>query len=130
MPDILTSVQDGGFVLAVELFGASTLTAAYSRARTWSPSDQTGLRPELHVAPLRMLFLYRKMLPQTYRAHVYHEHGVSWDKFRLLNGYKVSFVAFKDGKPVENGKPQSVITGFVSRDEKSYAQRAGRTRAG
>lgn len=68
-----------------------------------------------HVAPLGMLFYTGNMLPQTYQGGVFiSEHG-SWDR-SPLNGYKVSFVAFKDGKPV--GKPQSVITGFVSRDEK------------
>lgn len=62
-----------------------------------------------------MLFYTGQMLPQKYQGGVFiSEHG-SWDR-SPLNGYKVSFVAFKEGKPV--GKPESVVSGFVSRDEK------------
>ncbi|MDQ9658786.1 hypothetical protein RF037_15445, partial [Serratia marcescens] len=42
------------------------------------------------------------------------EHG-SWDR-SPLNGYRVSYVAFEQGKPV--GKLKAVVTGFVSDDEK------------
>lgn len=68
-----------------------------------------------HVAPLGMLFYTGGMLPQKYQGGVFiSEHG-SWDR-SPLNGYNVSFIAFKEGKPV--GKPESIISCFVSEDEK------------
>lgn len=117
VPDYLTSVQDGGFYgLPWSYFGQ------HVDRRVQPPRPDMvakAIKPDYalssHVAPLGMLFYTGKMLSQTYQGGVFiSEHG-SWDR-SPLNGYKVSFVAFKDGKPV--GKPQSVITGFVSRDEK------------
>lgn len=117
VPDYLTSVQDGGFYgWPWSYFGQ------HVDRRVQPPRPDMvakAIKPDYalssHVAPLGMLFYTGKMLPQTYQDGVFiSEHG-SWDR-SPLNGYKVSFVAFKDGKPV--GKPQSVITGFVSRDEK------------
>jgi glucose/arabinose dehydrogenase len=32
-----------------------------------------------------------------------------------LNGYKIVFIPFQNGKP--SGKPQDVLTGFVNGDE-------------
>lgn len=117
VPDYLTSVQDGGFYgWPWSYFGQ------HVDRRVQPPRPDMvakAIKPDYalssHVAPLGMLFYTGKMLSQTYQGGVFiSEHG-SWDR-SPLNGYKVSFVAFKDGKPV--GKPQSVITGFVSRDEK------------
>lgn len=117
VPDYLTSVQDGGFYgWPWSYFGQ------HVDRRVQPPRPDMvakAIKPDYalssHVAPLGMLFYTGKMLPQTYQGGVFiSEHG-SWDR-SPLNGYKVSFVAFKDGKPV--GKPQSVVTGFVSRDEK------------
>ncbi|CAI1963545.1 Uncharacterised protein [Serratia entomophila] len=45
----------------------------------------------------------------------YGAFGESWDR-SPLSGYRVSYVAFEQGKPV--GKPKPVVTGFVSDDEK------------
>ncbi|HCT3749382.1 TPA: sorbosone dehydrogenase family protein [Klebsiella aerogenes] len=117
VPDYLTSVQDGGFYgWPWSYFGQ------HVDRRVQPPRPDMvakAIKPDYalssHVAPLGMLFYTGKMLPQTYQGGVFiSEHG-SWDR-SPLNGYKVSFVAFKDGKPV--GKPESVVTGFVSRDEK------------
>ncbi|EPV8393814.1 PQQ-dependent sugar dehydrogenase [Klebsiella aerogenes] len=117
VPDYLTSVQDGGFYgWPWSYFGQ------HVDRRVQPPRPDMvakAIKPDYalssHVAPLGMLFYTGNMLPQTYQGGVFiSEHG-SWDR-SPLNGYKVSFVAFKDGKPV--GKPESVVTGFVSRDEK------------
>ena len=49
-------------------------------------------------------------LPEAYRGGAFvGEHG-SWDR-DVLNGYKVVFVPFTDGKP--SGKAQDVVTGFL-----------------
>jgi glucose/arabinose dehydrogenase len=67
-----------------------------------------------HVAPLGLTFYTGDNLPASYRGGAFvGEHG-SWDRGEL-NGYKVVFVPFKDGKP--NGMPQDVLTGFVDGDK-------------
>jgi glucose/arabinose dehydrogenase len=117
VPDYLTSVQDGGFYgWPWSYFGQ------HIDRRVQPPRPDKvarAIKPDYalssHVAPLGMQFYTGQMLPQKYRGGVFiSEHG-SWDR-SPLNGYKVSFVAFKAGQPV--GKPESVVSGFVSRDEK------------
>ena len=49
------------------------------------------------------------------------EHG-SWNR-RPLNGYKVVFVAFKDGRPV--GLPTEVLGGFVDADGQARGRPVG-----
>ncbi|MCI1032136.1 glucose/arabinose dehydrogenase [Raoultella sp. BIGb0149] len=117
VPDYLTSVQDGGFYgWPWSYFGQHV----DRRVQPPRPDKVArAIKPDYalssHVAPLGMQFYTGQMLPQKYRGGVFiSEHG-SWDR-SPLNGYKVSFVAFKDSKPV--GKPESVVSGFVSRDEK------------
>lgn len=117
VPDYLTSVQDGGFYgWPWSYFGQHV----DRRVQPPRPDKVArAIKPDYalssHVAPLGMLFYTGQMLPQKYHGGVFiSEHG-SWDR-SPLNGYKVSFVAFKGGKPV--GKPESVVSGFVSRDEK------------
>lgn len=69
-----------------------------------------------HVAPLGLLFYQGRNLPEKYRGGAFvAEHG-SWDR-TPLSGYAVVFVAFRDGRPT--GVPESVVTGFVSGNEKN-----------
>jgi glucose/arabinose dehydrogenase len=49
------------------------------------------------------------------------EHG-SWNRPQL-NGYKVIFVPFADGRP--NGPALDVATGFLNSDEKSRGRPVG-----
>ncbi|MDB5425372.1 MAG: L-sorbosone dehydrogenase [Phenylobacterium sp.] len=66
-----------------------------------------------HVAPLGMVFTAASSLPAAYRSGVFvSEHG-SWDR-SPLNGYKVVYVPFRDGRP--SGPPQDVVTGFLTPD--------------
>jgi glucose/arabinose dehydrogenase len=68
-----------------------------------------------HVAPLGLLISADNALPAKYHNGAFiSEHG-SWDR-SPLSGYRVTFVAFQQGKPV--GVPQPVVTGFHSNDEK------------
>jgi glucose/arabinose dehydrogenase len=70
-----------------------------------------------HVAPLGLAMSSGTDLPAKYRAGAFvGEHG-SWDR-TPLNGYKVVFVPFKDGKP--SGPAQDVVTGFL--DSNSHAR--------
>ena len=81
---------------------------------------KTAIKPDYaigsHVAPLGLLISSENALPVKYHNGAFiSEHG-SWNR-SPLNGYRVVFVAFQQGKPV--GKPESVVTGFHSADEKS-----------
>ncbi len=117
VPDYLTSVQPGGF------YGWP-----YSYYGQHVDVRVTPQRPDLvkkalvpdyaigsHVAPLGLWFYTGSALPARYHGGAFiSEHG-SWDR-SPLSGYRVSYVAFQQGKPV--GKPEPVVTGFHSDDEK------------
>jgi glucose/arabinose dehydrogenase len=49
------------------------------------------------------------------------EHG-SWNR-STLNGYKVVFVPFKDGRP--NGTAQDIVTGFLNSDNQARGRPVG-----
>ncbi|EPK6573479.1 PQQ-dependent sugar dehydrogenase [Klebsiella quasipneumoniae] len=117
VPDYMTSVQDGGFYgWPWSYFGQHV----DRRAQPPRPDMVAkAIKPDYalssHVAPLGLWFYTGTLLPHKYQGGAFiSEHG-SWDR-SPLNGYRVSFVAFKDGKPT--GKPESVVSGFVSDDEK------------
>jgi glucose/arabinose dehydrogenase len=46
------------------------------------------------------------------------EHG-SWDR-APLNGYKVIYVPFADGRP--SGKPVDALSGFIGKDGKAHGR--------
>ncbi|CAI0781095.1 PQQ-dependent sugar dehydrogenase [Serratia entomophila] len=117
VPDYLTSVQDGGFYgWPYSYFGQ------HVDHRVQPPRPDLvakAIKPDYaissHVAPLGLLFYTGDNLPVGYHGGAFiSEHG-SWDR-SPLSGYRVSYVAFEQGKPV--GKPKPVVTGFVSDDEK------------
>ena len=119
VPDYMTSVQDGGF------YGWP-----YSYYGQHVDPRVQPQRPDLvaqaivpdyalssHVAPLGLVFDTADGLPAAYRGGAFvGEHG-SWDR-TPLNGYKVIYVPFANGKP--SGPPQDVVTGFL--DAKDHAR--------
>lgn len=118
VPDYLTSVQDGGFYgWPYSYFGQHV----DKRVMPQRPDlVKTAIKPDYaigsHVAPLGLLISSENALPVKYHNGAFiSEHG-SWNR-SPLNGYRVVFVAFQQGKPV--GKPEPVVTGFHSADEKS-----------
>ncbi len=75
-----------------------------------------------HVAPLGLAFNTGTGLPSAYRGGAFvGEHG-SWNR-DVLNGYKVVFVPFKDGKP--SGPAQDVVTGFLGSDNQARGRPVG-----
>ncbi|QHM72373.1 PQQ-dependent sugar dehydrogenase [Mixta intestinalis] len=117
VPDYLTSVQEGGFYgWPYSYYGQHT----DHRVMPQRPDlVEKAIKPDYalssHVAPLGLLFYTGNALPAKYHGGAFiSEHG-SWDR-SPLNGYRVSFVAFKDGRPT--GKPQPVVTGFLTADQK------------
>jgi glucose/arabinose dehydrogenase len=63
-----------------------------------------------HVAPLGLVFYTGKSFPAQFDGGAFvGEHG-SWNRPEL-NGYKVVFIRFENGRPV--GQPTDFVTGFV-----------------
>ena len=111
VPDYLTSVTDGAFYgWPYSYYGAHVdprvMPQRPDLVAKAIPSDYAR---SSHVAPLGMTFSAGG-LADGYRDGAFiGEHG-SWDR-TILNGYKVVFVPFADGKP--NGMAQDILTGFV-----------------
>jgi glucose/arabinose dehydrogenase len=118
VPDYLTSVKENAFYgWPYSYYGQHVDERVHQQrpdlvARAIPPDYAIGS----HVAPLGMTFYTGTNLPAQYRGGAFiGEHG-SWDR-SPLSGYRVSYVAFANGKPT--GAPKPVVTGFVSADEKS-----------
>ncbi len=115
VPDYLTEVREGGFYgWPYSYYGRSDSRAPEPPAGAALP---TALRPDYalgsHVAPLGLAFDGRG-------AYV-GMHG-SWNR-KPLNGYKVVFVPFLDGKPA--GAIRDVLSGFVDEDGNARGRPAG-----
>jgi glucose/arabinose dehydrogenase len=124
VPDYMTSVKDGGF------YGWP-----YSYYGRHVDPRVMPQRPDLvakaivpdyalssHVAPLGLAFYTASNLPDTYHGGAFvGEHG-SWNR-QSLNGYKVVFVPFKDGKP--DGIAKDVVTGFLDGDNQARGRPVG-----
>jgi glucose/arabinose dehydrogenase len=124
VPDYLTSVQPGGFYGWPYSYWGQHVDPRVKPpqpalvARAIVPDYSLGS----HVAPLGLTFYTAAALPAQYRGGAFvGEHG-SWDR-SPLNGYKVAFVPFANGRP--NGKAQDVVTGFVGKDGKARGRPVG-----
>jgi glucose/arabinose dehydrogenase len=118
VPDYLTSVQDGGFYgWPYSYYGQHVDRRVQPQrpdlvAKALVPDYSIGS----HVAPLGLWFSQKNALPEKYQGGAFiGEHG-SWDR-SPLSGYEVVYVAFQQGRPV--GKPETVVSGFYTEDEKS-----------
>jgi glucose/arabinose dehydrogenase len=113
VPDYLTSVKDGAF------YGwPYSYWGQHVDPRVQPPRPDlvaSAVMPDYslssHVAPLGLVFTGDAAgLPGAYRNGAFiGEHG-SWNR-QQLNGYKVVFVPFSNGKP--SGPAQDVVTGFL-----------------
>jgi glucose/arabinose dehydrogenase len=119
VPDYMTSVKDGGFYgWPYSYFGQHI----DPRVKPQRPDlVSRAIVPDYalssHVAPLGLVFDTGTGLPSKYSGGAFvGEHG-SWDR-PTLNGYKVVFVPFSNGKP--NGTAEDVVTGFL--DDKGQAR--------
>lgn len=116
VPDYLTSVQEHGFYgWPWSYFGQ------HVDERVQPPRPDMvakAIKPDYaigsHVAPLGLAFSGANGLPGYENGAFISEHG-SWNR-KPLNGYRVIWVAFRDGMPV--GMPKTVVSGFLTDDEK------------
>lgn len=124
VPDYLTSVQDGGFYGWPYSYYGRHLDPRVQPQRPDLVATATVPDYALssHVAPLGFVMSAGHGLPAKYESGAFvGEHG-SWDR-TPLNGYKVVFVPFKDGKP--SGPSQDVVTGFLDADNHTHGRPVG-----
>ena len=124
VPDYLTSVKDGGFYgWPYSYFGQHIDPRVHpQRPDLVAKAIVPDYALSSHVAPLGLAFYTGENLPANYRGGAFvGEHG-SWN-WPNLNGYKVVFVPFKDGKP--NGIAQDVVTGFLNGDNQARGRPVG-----
>jgi glucose/arabinose dehydrogenase len=122
-PDYLTSVIDGGF------YGwpYSYWNRIVDDRVTQDPAKvAASIQPDFalggHTASLGLCWMPAGTLPGFPAGMAIGQHG-SWNRSKL-SGYRVIFIAFKDGKPT--GHPVDILTGFLSADESfSYGRPVG-----
>ena len=122
-PDYLTSVRDGGFYGWPFSYWGQTVD---DRVPQDLAKVASALAPDYalggHTASLGLCWLPEGTLPGFPAGMAIGQHG-SWNRSKL-SGYKLTFVAFENGKPV--GLPRDILSGFLSADEKfSYGRPVG-----
>jgi glucose/arabinose dehydrogenase len=124
VPDYLTSVRQGAFYgWPYSYWGRHVDVRVHpQRPDLVAKAIMPDYALSSHVAPLGMAFSTGTSLPSTYRGGAFvGEHG-SWNR-QVLNGYKVVFVPFSDGKP--SGPAQDVVTGFLNSDNQARGRPVG-----
>ena len=124
VPDYLTSVRDGGFYGWPYSYYGRHIDPRVMPQRP--DLVQRAIVPDYalssHVAPLGLAFYTGSNLPAAYRGGAFvGEHG-SWDR-SVLNGYKVVFIPFADGRPA--GMAQDVVTGFLTSKDEAHGRPVG-----
>jgi glucose/arabinose dehydrogenase len=112
VPDYMTSVRrDAFYGWPFSYWGAHE----DPRVRPQQPERvKAAIAPDYalssHVAPLGLAFYTGTAFPASFAGGAFvGEHG-SWNRPEL-NGYKVVFIRFENGRPV--GAPMDFVTGFV-----------------
>jgi glucose/arabinose dehydrogenase len=124
VPDYLTSVKDGGFYGWPYSYYGQHIDPRVMPQRP--DLVASAIVPDYalssHVAPLGLAMSSGSGLPENYRHGAFvGEHG-SWDR-TPLNGYKVVFVPFANGKP--SGPAQDVVTGFLTPNNEARGRPVG-----
>lgn len=125
VPDYLTSVREGGFYGWPYSYWGSNVDIRVQPpepelvAKAIAPDYALGS----HVAALGLAFSSPAIGPQFAEGVFVGEHG-SWNRPDPV-GYKVVFVAFRDGRPT--GEPIDFVTGFRGTDGKTRGRPVGVT---
>ena len=115
VPDYLTSIRQGGFYgWPYSYWGGHVDVRVHpQRPDLVAKAIKPDYGLSSHVAPLGLIFSQgQRLAPAFANGAFVGEHG-SWDR-SPLNGYKVVFVPFIDGRP--SGMPIEVVTGFLAPD--------------
>lgn len=112
VPDYLTSVKENGFYgWPYVYFGQHEDIRVKEKdpelvKKTIIPDMAMGS----HTASLGLAFYTGKSFPEKYKNGAFIAQHGSWNR-KILSGYKVVFVPFKNGKP--SGKYEDFLTGFM-----------------
>ncbi|MBD8124283.1 sorbosone dehydrogenase family protein [Pseudomonas lutea] len=124
VPDYLTSVKDGAFYGWPWSYYGDHVDSRLQPprpdmvAKAIAPDYALGT----HVAPLGLTWSDARGMPANFSDGVFiGEHG-SWNR-NPQSGYKVVFVAFKDGRP--SGMPVDFLTGFLNADGDAQGRPVG-----
>lgn len=123
VPDYMTSVKDGAFYgWPYSYYGQHVDTRVQPQnpelvARAIKPDYALGN----HTASLGLAFYTAELIPQYRGGALIGQHG-SWNR-KPHSGYKVVFVPFQKGQPY--GKPQDVLTGFLSDKGEAFGRPVG-----
>jgi glucose/arabinose dehydrogenase len=124
VPDYMTSVKEGAFYgWPYSYYGQHV----DPRVRPQRPDLVARAIPpdyalSSHVAPLGLVFNTGTGLPKDYAGGAFvGEHG-SWNR-QVLNGYKVVYIPFTNGKP--SGMPKDVVTGFLDGNQNARGRPVG-----
>jgi hypothetical protein len=124
VPDYMTSVKDGGFYgWPYSYYGQHVDERVQPQrpdlvAKAIAPDYALGA----HTASLGLAFNTGNLFPPEMANEAFiGQHG-SWNR-KPRSGYKVIFVPFADGAP--SGKPQDVLTGFLSADGEAQGRPVG-----
>ena len=116
VPDFITSVRDGGFYGWPYSYIGSHVDPTVAAPRPELVAR--ALTPEVllpsHSAALGLLFYTGSQFPSEYRNSAFIALHGSINRSKLA-GYSVVRVPFRNGKP--SGPPESVLTGFIARDD-------------
>lgn len=124
VPDYMTTVQEDGFYGWPYSYFGQHLDP---RARPQRPDlAAKAIVPDYalgpHTASLGLAFYDGVLFPERYQGGAFvGQHG-SWNR-NPPSGYKVIFVPFENGRP--SGKPEDILTGFLSEDGDAYGRPAG-----
>ena len=124
-PDYLTSVREGGFYGWPYCYWGQIVD---DRVPQDGAAVAAAITPDYalggHTASLGLCWLPAGTLPGFPAGMAIGQHG-SWNR-STLNGYKVVFVPFANGRP--DGPPRDILTGFLAPDElTSYGRPVGVT---
>jgi glucose/arabinose dehydrogenase len=123
VPDYMTSVKRAAFYGWPYSYWGQHVD---SRVRPQKPDlVKSAIMPDYglssHVAPLGLAFYTGNSFPAQFAGGAFvGEHG-SWNRPEL-NGYKVVFIRFKNGRPI--GDPMDFVTGFI-KDGKARGRPVG-----
>ncbi|RTY96028.1 sorbosone dehydrogenase family protein [Flavobacterium sp. GT3R68] len=112
VPDYLTSVKENGFYGWPYVYFGNHIDV---RVKEMKPDlVEKTLVPDLalgsHTASLGLAFYTGTAFPEKYRNGAFIAQHGSWNR-KILSGYRVVFVPFKDGKP--SGDYEDFLTGFI-----------------
>lgn len=122
VPDYMTSVvEDGFYGWPYSYYGQHV----DERVRPQRPDlVAAAIKPDYalssHVAALGLVFTHGTAMPEEYANGAFVGQRGSWNR-EQFNGYKVSYVPFRDGMP--DGMAQDVVTGFLLPEEEQVRGR-------